>query len=120
MKWLTKIEVNWFRTDSQYGQKEVSQINGSDSSKCGVFGHNSRLDVKGRIIEPSRSIPVVDGADVVVVGGGPARFAASTAAAREGCDVLLLERGYFIGGLFTGCDVTLFFIFTIFPPLSQG
>ena len=67
----------------------------------------TRLDVKDRIVEPSRSIPVVDGADVVVVGGGPAGFAASIAAAREGCDVLLLERGYFLGGLFTGCDVTI-------------
>lgn len=79
---------------------------------------NTRLDVKGKIIEPSRSIPVVDGADVVVVGGGPAGFAASIAAAREGCDVLLLERGYFIGGLFTGCDVTL--LNNMYSPTPDG
>ena len=64
------------------------------------------LEVKGYVKEPARRIPVVDSADVVVVGGGPAGFAAAVAASREGCDVLLLERGYFLGGLFTGCGVT--------------
>lgn len=78
----------------------------------------TRLDVKDRIVEPSRSIPVVDGADVVVVGGGPAGFAASIAAAREGCDVLLLERGYFLGGLFTGCDVTI--LNDMYTPTPEG
>jgi len=67
----------------------------------------TRLEVNGRIVEPARSIPVVDDADVVVVGGGPAGFASSIAAARQGMDVILLERGYFLGGLFTGCDVTI-------------
>jgi len=78
----------------------------------------TRLEVKGRIVEPARSIPVVDSADVVVVGGGPAGFAASIAAAREGCDVLLLERGYFLGGLFTGCDVTL--LNDMYSPTPDG
>ena len=64
------------------------------------------LEVKGYVKDPARRIPVVDSADVVVVGGGPAGFAAAVAASREGCDVLLLERGYFLGGLFTGCGVT--------------
>ena len=64
------------------------------------------LEVKGHVKEPARRIPVVDSADVVIVGGGPAGFAAAVAAAREGCDVLLLEREYFLGGLFTGCGVT--------------
>jgi len=79
---------------------------------------DTRLEVRGRIEEPARSIPVVDGADVVVVGGGPAGFAASIAAARQGCDVLLLERGYFLGGLFTGCDVTL--LNNMYSPTPDG
>lgn len=79
---------------------------------------DTRLDVKGRIDEPARSIPVVDGADVVVVGGGPAGFAAAIAAARQGCDVLLLERGYFLGGLFTGCDVTI--LNDMYTPTPDG
>ena len=65
------------------------------------------LEVKGGYVEePARKIPVVDTADVVIVGGGPAGFAAAVAAAREGADVLVLERQYFLGGLFTGCGVT--------------
>lgn len=79
---------------------------------------NTRLEEKGRLTEPSRSIPIVDAADVVVVGGGPAGFAASIAAAREGCDVILLERGYFLGGLFTGCDVTL--LNNMYTPTPSG
>ena len=67
----------------------------------------TRLEAKGYIKEPARRIAVVDSADVVVIGGGPAGFAAAIAASRQGCDTLLLERGYFLGGLFTGCDVTI-------------
>ena len=78
----------------------------------------TRLEERGRLTEPARSIPVVDGADVVVVGGGPAGFAASISAAREGCSVLLLERGYFLGGLFTGCDVTV--LNDMFSPAPDG
>ena len=43
--------------------------------------------------EPAREIPVVDEADVVVIGGGPAGIASATAAARLGVSVLLVERG---------------------------
>lgn len=64
------------------------------------------LEVKGYVKEPARQIPVVDAADVVVVGGGPAGVAAAIAAARQGADVLIIEREYFLGGLFTGCGVT--------------
>ena len=76
------------------------------------------LEVKGYVKEPARRIPVVDSADVVVVGGGPAGFAAAVAAAREGSDVLLLERLYFLGGLFTGCGVTP--IIDMFHPSDNG
>jgi len=40
-------------------------------------------------------------ADVVVVGSGPAGFAASVAASRKGAKVLLIERFPFIGGMST-------------------
>lgn len=90
---------------------------GCQSSERPVEGE-TRLEVIGRIEEPPRSTPVVDSADVVIVGGGPAGFAASVAAAREGCDVLLLERGYFLGGLFTGCDVTL--LNDMYTPTPDG
>lgn len=79
---------------------------------------DTRLESKGFIKEPSRKIAVVDGADVVVVGGGPAGFAAAIAATRQGCDTLLLERGYFLGGLFTGCDVTI--LNDMYTPTPNG
>ena len=84
----------------------------------GTVKVNTRLDSDGSIQEPARRIPVVDSADSVVVGGGPAGFAASVAAARQGMDVIMLERGYFLGGLFTGCDVTL--LNDMYTPTHEG
>lgn len=63
------------------------------------------LNTRGYISEPARQIPVVDRADVVVLGGGPAGVAAAISAARCGADVMLLERQYTLGGLWTGCCV---------------
>ena len=54
------------------------------------------------IREPAREIPVVDEVDVLVVGGGPAGIAASTAAARAGARTMLVERYGYLGGLATG------------------
>ena len=52
--------------------------------------------------EPGRDIPVHATCDVLVVGGGPAGTAAALAAARQGADVILLERYNHLGGLSTG------------------
>jgi hypothetical protein len=52
--------------------------------------------------EPARSVPVYGRCEVLVVGGGPAGFAAAVAAAREGADVVLVERYGCLGGLSTG------------------
>jgi len=46
--------------------------------------------------------PIVARPDVLVVGGGSAGLAAAVAAARNGADVLLLERLSYLGGLATG------------------
>ena len=54
------------------------------------------------IQEPARSVPVIEQAEVVVVGGGPAGVAAAVSAARAGADVLLVERYGHLGGLATG------------------
>ena len=56
----------------------------------------------GSIIEPQREIPVVDIADVLVVGGGPAGVAAAIAASRTGARTILVERYNHLGGLWTG------------------
>lgn len=54
------------------------------------------------IHEPSRHVPVLREAEVLVVGGGPAGLAASVAAARLGARVCLVERYGCLGGLATG------------------
>ena len=52
-------------------------------------------------------IPVVATADVAVVGGGPAGISAAVAAARNGADVILLERYPYLGGMASGGMVLL-------------
>ena len=55
----------------------------------------------GVVVEPSHRLPIFHETDVVVVGGGPAGFAAAVAAARSGVRVALIERYGSLGGLFT-------------------
>ena len=61
----------------------------------------------GKVIQPAAELPVFHTADVVVVGGGPAGFAAAVAAARAGAKVALVERYGSLGGLFTNGMVLL-------------
>lgn len=55
----------------------------------------------GKVYEPAKELPVFHETDVVVVGGGPAGFAAAVSAARAGAKVALVERYGSLGGLFT-------------------
>jgi succinate dehydrogenase/fumarate reductase flavoprotein subunit len=50
---------------------------------------------------PARRVPVAYDADVVVVGAGPAGFAAALKAAQEGARVLVVERFDMPGGVHT-------------------
>ena len=63
------------------------------------------VPVEGYVREPARKIPVVASCDILVAGAGPAGFAAAIAAAKEGADVILLEKNGFLGGLWTGGSV---------------
>ena len=58
--------------------------------------------------------PIAHRCDVLVAGGGIAGVSAALAAARNGADVLLLERGYMLGGLATAG------LITIYLPLCDG
>src|SRR6266508_3236707 len=51
---------------------------------------------------PQSRVPLAAEVDVLVVGGGSAGLSAAVAAARNGADVLLLERFSYVGGLATG------------------
>ena len=46
----------------------------------------------------SKDIPVVAEPDVLVIGGGPGGMSAAVMAARQGCRVMLAERGGGPGG----------------------
>ena len=52
--------------------------------------------------EPARTTPVRYETEVLVVGGGSAGVAAAVAAARNGAEVMLVERYGYLGGLATG------------------
>ena len=53
----------------------------------------------------ARQVPVAKDCDVLVVGGGPAGFAAALAAARSGARTVLVERYGFLGGSATAAMV---------------
>ena len=59
-----------------------------------------------------KKLPVYEGYDVIVCGGGPAGCAAAIAAARLGAKTLLLESSGALGGMATGGLVTSFAPFT--------
>jgi hypothetical protein len=65
--------------------------------------------IDGQVIQPERPLAIAHEADVLVVGGGPAGFAAAVSAARTGAKTILLERFGYLGGLWTGGLVLLIY-----------
>lgn len=63
--------------------------------------------VNGKVIQPQRPLAVMHETEVLVVGGGPAGFAAAVASARAGARTTLVERYGYLGGLWTGGLVLL-------------
>jgi len=71
------------------------------------ISHSEVKKTGATVIEPSRTIDVIESADIVILGGGPAGCAAAVAAGRLGADVLLIERYGCLGGMATGGLVIL-------------
>ncbi|MCX8037163.1 MAG: FAD-dependent oxidoreductase [Candidatus Sumerlaeia bacterium] len=63
--------------------------------------------VGSKVIQPERPLPVLHETEVLVVGGGPAGFAAAVSAARAGVRTALVERYGYFGGQWTGGLVLL-------------
>jgi len=61
----------------------------------------------GFISEPQRQTPVKAETEVLVIGGGTAGVSAAVAAARNGAEVILVERLGYLGGLATGGLIAL-------------
>ena len=61
----------------------------------------------GFISEPQRRTPVMAETEVLVIGGGTAGVSAAVAAARNGAEVILVERLGYLGGLATGGLIAL-------------
>ncbi len=66
-----------------------------------IAGSEAPAVPPGFVQEPARQVPVVDTADVVVCGAGPAGVAAAIAAARQGAKTRLLEAQGCLGGIWT-------------------
>lgn len=71
-----------------------------------------------RFKEPERDLPVVNDADVIVCGGGPAGVSAALAAARAGARTRLIEVHGCLGGVWTAGLLTYIFDFDK-PGLTQ-
>ncbi len=61
----------------------------------------------GQKIQQTREIEVSQAADVVIAGGGTAGITAAIAAARNGADVLIIEKNGYLGGLMTAGNMGL-------------
>lgn len=72
------------------------------------------MEMYMKVISERLATPIKYECDVCVAGGGVAGIAAAVAAARRSAKVILLERGFMLGGLATAGIVT------VYLPLCDG
>ena len=87
--------------EESYHQGTASMSTAAALDDDGAFTPNPPATER-TVTEPARETPVHAETEVLVVGGGPAGFAAALAARRAGAEVLLVERYNHLGGLSTG------------------
>ena len=66
-----------------------------------TFFNNPLSEKTTGFVEPSKTIPEINDADVIVCGGGPSGFAAAISAARQGARTTLIEMYGCLGGIWT-------------------
>lgn len=73
-----------------------------------VTGSNPNISSERRDVymEPGKELPVYGRFDVIVVGGGPAGFAAALSSIRNGARTIIIERFPFFGGTATASLMT--------------
>ena len=91
------------REGSGWSRRGFMAVCGGALSAAGIPASAGAADQTdpGSYHEPARNIPIARNVDVVVVGGGPAGFAAALAAARNGAKVVLVEQFGYLGGTAT-------------------
>ena len=82
------------------------------ASLGGTVSAADKTSASAQTYQLSRKIPVEEGFDVIVAGGGPAGAAAAISAARLGAKVLLLEATGCLGGMGTNALVSFWFSLT--------
>ncbi len=70
------------------------------------FDKYTEKEIVNTYTEPEKKIPMIDNLDVLVVGGSPSGVAAAISAARNGAEVVIVERFGFLGGQSVFATVT--------------
>ncbi len=84
-------------------RRKFISVNASAAAGSAMLGNYAGAETTGeKIREKAKDIEVIDSADIIVLGGGPAGCAAAIAAGRLGANVLLVERYGYLGGMATG------------------
>ncbi|HUW60322.1 MAG TPA: FAD-dependent oxidoreductase [Candidatus Bathyarchaeia archaeon] len=86
---------------NQWSRRGFMAACGAAVSVTGIGAAPAGAVEAGLYHEPARKLPIARDADVVVVGGGPAGFAAAMSAARNGARVVLVEQFGYLGGTAT-------------------
>ena len=73
------------------------------------------MQTNKKYVEPGKELPVSYEVDVLVCGGGPSGIAAAVSAAKNGAEVMLIERFNCLGGQGTIGLVTSFIRGNILP-----
>ena len=100
---LNKELINQSKTNRRTFLKSTLAISAlSVAEGCGFGQSKTGLTPDGtNYIEPLKTIPVYGSFDVIVVGGGPAGWAAALACVRNKARTLIIERFPFFGGTAT-------------------